>query len=103
MKSFLKYIKKMDKQILVYFSIFLILFIAILINSREIIMTPWTAREWISTATNNEHVYIPGGIDIHNEYNGKILTIDLKKKTIKTICQVKSSTIFRLKDLINRW
>jgi len=85
MDKIIKFLGKVDKQVLVYFTIFGILAIAVLFNAREIIMTPWTAREWISTAVDNENVYIPGGLDIHNEYNDKILHIDLKERTIKTI------------------
>ncbi|MBI9098815.1 MAG: hypothetical protein JEY91_10085 [Spirochaetaceae bacterium] len=85
MKKIFIFLSRMNKMILYYFSFFAILAIVVLISSREIIMTPWTAREWISATAESEHIYISGGTDSDNRLCENIFHIDLEKKTIKTI------------------
>ena len=85
MKSIKNFFRTIDKQLIVYFSFLTILLIVVLISSRFVIFKPWTARNWISAASDNEHVYIIGGIDMHNKPEKDILHIDLQKKTLKRV------------------
>lgn len=74
---------KIDKQLLSYFSVLGFILLLVIISARQVLFVPWTGRTWVSLATDKEKVYIPGGMDLHNELTDSIFIMDLQKKTIK--------------------
>jgi|GEM_PF-1654249 len=79
----------LDKQVIIYLSILIIIAVLILISARHILFKPWTARHWAEPAVLGETVYLFGGINDRNATDPKdflekdILLLNLDESTLK--------------------
>ena len=79
----------LDKQVIIYLSILIIIVVLILISARHILFKPWTARHWADPVTIGETAYLFGGVNDRNAREQKdflendVLMINFEENTLK--------------------
>ena len=79
----------LDKQVIIYLSVLIIVVVLILISARHILFRPWTARHWTAPVVMGDTLYLFGGINDRNANNqndfleSDIITINFQENTLK--------------------
>jgi hypothetical protein len=75
----------MNKTVLAYFSILLLVLLGTVISARHVLFRPWTGRAYAAITSNEENIYVTGGINSSGMPLNEIYQINLNKKTLRRI------------------